>query len=180
MAYVLTEFKIGLSYSLIFASKMRKVGGRCLVNKKNVNQLQNMEWGRIKSFHCSLKNKKTKNRSLYNINSLGSFQKSVFVQWYKYQDASQDLAFTKFYQEGWDNFIWKTTLRISKICFSLYVPRFFLRNRNKMSIFQKSLWKIRYICSMIEGKMSTMCPTYYVTPKYLQYMFHPIFWKHIG
>ena len=27
MAYVLTEFKIGLSYSLIFASKMRKVGG---------------------------------------------------------------------------------------------------------------------------------------------------------
>ena len=34
MAYVLTEFKIGLSYSLIFASKMRKVGGRCLVNKK--------------------------------------------------------------------------------------------------------------------------------------------------
>ena len=143
-----------------------------------MNQLQNMEWGRIKSFHCSLKNKKTKNRSLYNINSLGSFLKSVFVQWYKYQDASQDLAFTKFYQEGWDNL--KNNTRISKICFSLYVPRFFLRNRNKMSIFQKSLWKIRYICSMIEGKMSTMCPTYYVTPKYLQYKFHPIFWKHIG
>lgn len=79
MACVLIEFKIGLSYSLIFASKMCKVGGRCLVNKKNVNQLQNMEWGRTKSFHFSLEKKKMKNRSLYDINSLGSSRNQFSV-----------------------------------------------------------------------------------------------------
>lgn len=79
MACVLIEFKIELSYSLIFASEMHEGGGRSIVNKKCDSAIKHGMAG-IKGFTVHLKKEKKKNRSLCNLNSLGSFQKSAFVQ----------------------------------------------------------------------------------------------------
>lgn len=56
MACVLIEFKIGLSYSLIFASEMCEGGGRCLVNKKCESAIKH-GMGGVKSFIVHLKRK---------------------------------------------------------------------------------------------------------------------------
>lgn len=61
MACVLIEFKIGLSYSLIFVSEMCDRGGRCLVNKKCDSAIKH-GMGGIKSFTAYLKKKKKKER----------------------------------------------------------------------------------------------------------------------